>query len=329
MGSVSSVRKKTPDKDLLSEYLCHDRPILVRLEASSQPLRLLFVKTLTGKTSKLTMNCFDTVEHLKYCIQSMEGLPPDQQRIIFNGNFLEDKYRLVDYNISTECTVHLVLRLRGGGRNFADVTDLHALLHRRWNRNAPDWRLAAPGLCLEGICRNRDCCAYGHMAIANKHFQNFDLSRTNEFLCHCPMCDQTFRPIKPGFNNCFWKICAVKQSSPKAIVHTPWIRTEDEYTTYDESKTGMCLFTRLQIFVRPIVHNRPPPKDPSPRISPEPCPICCLEVMDEDEAETDPDCSHVFHRECWESWKDQQTRNGTQRPTCPHCSTNVIALVDE
>ncbi|VEU43009.1 unnamed protein product [Pseudo-nitzschia multistriata] len=106
-GQQLQDQKTLDDYDVGDDATLH---LVLRLRGGMQ----LFVKTLTGKTVAIEVEEGESIEEVKAKIAEKEGIPPEQQRLIFGGQQLQDQKTLDDYDVGDDATLHLVLRLRGG-----------------------------------------------------------------------------------------------------------------------------------------------------------------------------------------------------------------------
>ena len=92
------------------DVLCYNR----QLSSGGSGSMPVYVETLTHKTIIVWIEPDDMIQKVKEVIQDTQGIPLEQQRLLYAGKALEDERTLSDYNIRRRATLHLLLRLRGG-----------------------------------------------------------------------------------------------------------------------------------------------------------------------------------------------------------------------
>jgi surface protein len=126
--SIEEVKKKIQDKEgfkpeqqtlIFAGQQLEDNKMLFEYNIKNKSaLQLvliiqIFVRLVEGKQLTLDVEPSDTIETVKKKIEVIEGLKPEQQKLIFASQFLEDNKTLSEYKIKYQSTLHLVIRLRG------------------------------------------------------------------------------------------------------------------------------------------------------------------------------------------------------------------------
>lgn len=139
------------------------------------------------------------------------------------------------------------------GRVFVNLSNPAGFRLVQWARNAPRWRQAVAGLCLEGRCDNQQCEAYRQMVIMGIGYRAFDLSHVRTSNCHCPVCNKWVSPSTCAFNNCWWCWHGFKQIREEAEPEPcfgEWQYAADAYHYVDEQQNGRVHWPILKLEAR-------------------------------------------------------------------------------
>ena len=244
-----------------------------------------------------------SVDDVKVMIGGQVSTQADP-RVIFAGRQLENGRTLQDYNIKREDWLNLVLRVPGGGMDFADISRADQMKSQAFSSSAPAWRVVKSGMNIEGKCNNIRCAAKGELVICGVGMKAFSLTVDK---CACPSCGSDVTPVTCGFYDCEWSFEGKKTHGLNEL-SVDWQKAGSNGYKRLEETGNIVSWERLTIVARPKRAQRAP-------CSSQDCPICMMSIT-VDGMKTR--CGHEFHISCMANWKTVRPRGG-----CPMCRSPI------
>jgi len=172
--------------------------------------------------------------------------------------------------------------------------------------NAPKWRIASDGLCVEGYCENSKCDAHEtkakvkSMVVMPMGYGDFDMLY-DRHKCKCPLCKEDVYPKTCGFINCRWKFTGMKGDAAGTPAQCSWQQSSnDKYDRFSDVEPDQVKWSRLVLFTKSLNASSVT----------EACNLCLVELDVGRKVETS--CGHKFHKSCLEEYKKIQGQ-------CPSC----------
>lgn len=268
---------------------------------------------MANRTLSLIVYRNDSIESVKAKIQDKEGMVPKDQILIYAGKQLEDGLTLEHYDVRRRKTIHLELRIRGGGGpfplKFIDVTSnaIERLTVSPW---APEWRIFDKGLTMEGLCKNTQCVAHNKKVLCQKGYMTYNLQKD---ISACPMCRSAIDPIRPLYYKCVVVYNGMKSDGSR--ISSP-LKKFDLLQSYKVEEAGMCEYKFLIIQVKEPGNLIIDTKTQTEIMLSEWCSIC-HKSLQKSRAKFPSYCGHMFHQECVDKWRKVNTH-------CPLCSLDFI-----